>query len=269
MARPLIPLIIAALGACALCLGQDRGPVKPTATNTQKSESESLPKTQSPTSSVTTQTSPAPLPPAGPGENPPSSRKKKWSFDEVPLFQFLKEISPILTIGLGIFVFWKSWRVRGENQLEYFRAVHKEFWENPQMRKVRCWLACPEWYAIDVRPVLILRNDRRWASPKQYEVLESLDNFLNFMTTVIVLSENFFGNKLFGKKKHDDVLDQTFFGYWIAQTLVDPELAVYVEAFYEKVFAEAKRQRQEKGDRETPNAKAKTARAYVAALTSR
>lgn len=71
----------------------------------------------------------------------------------------------------------EPWRVT-------YRELHREFWNDPDIAKVRSWICCDEAYRTELLPVLSKRLSGQ-VSVEEYKILEILDKFLALMLRAV------------------------------------------------------------------------------------
>lgn len=64
-----------------------------------------------------------------------------------------------------------------------FRELHKEFWNDPELSRVRMWLCSDEAYETDLAPVLVRRRNQT-VDKDSYSKLEALDKYCALMVRV-------------------------------------------------------------------------------------
>jgi hypothetical protein len=121
-----------------------------------------------------------------------------------------------------------------DSWLRTYKELHETFWSEPDFQEVRAWLANEVTYAT-VKPVLKKRqamanNQEACSLPlEEYEVLEKLDKFLNFLLAVIIINPEF--------KKRVDLWQNLYFDYWLKKfgDSNRPELGWYLKEFYREL----------------------------------
>lgn len=94
-----------------------------------------------------------------------------------------------------------------DSWLETFRELHAEFWNDPDMAKVRNWIACDEAYQ-ELEPVLRKRAGGQVAA-SEYEKLEKVDKFCAFMIRIVRISAKTM------TKEHKQMWNEVFYRYWL------------------------------------------------------
>lgn len=74
-------------------------------------------------------------------------------------------------------------KTKEESWLVTYRELHKEFWTDEKMAKVRAWLCCDDAYKNELKPILAKRLDGQILSA-DYETLDLLDRFCAVMLRV-------------------------------------------------------------------------------------
>lgn len=111
--------------------------------------------------------------------------------------------------------FMIAWRRHVATQYSTLRELHELFWTDKEMKEVRAWLSCAQAFN-EVRPVFEKRRQIDEGNvtdleltPEEYQEIEKLDRFLNYLQRLQAVSP-----KLFSPKKFWESLN---FSYWLHQ----------------------------------------------------
>ncbi len=140
----------------------------------------------------------------------------------------------------GVLVAYMVYRLSRQNQTESwlrtYEDLHEIFWTDPAIREVRSWLASSPAYE-KVKPAFVQRrrilegeDSADQQSSKDYEALEKMDRFLNFLMRVVAVNPAF--------EKQRDLWQNLYFGYWLEQFARDDrrEICWYVQQFYPYLY---------------------------------
>lgn len=154
-------------------------------------------------------------------------------------FDFVKNNESFMVGITGLVISWlvynHSKRVQKDRWIDHFGEIHSAFWEDPDMRTVRMWLASDDAYNRDLRSLLRKRMRER-AGKNEYEKIDQLDRFLNVMIRLLYLHPPGSKDELSSQR------DYLLFSYWLKEATSGadrPELRWYVWKFYPKLIAVA------------------------------
>jgi len=116
-----------------------------------------------------------------------------------------------------------------ESWLVTYRELHKEFWGNPAMAKVRSWLCCDEAYHNELKPILIMRIGGQ-VTQTEYESLESLDQFCALMLRIVHMED------FAVSKQQKQAYEKLGYYQWAFITKHRDEVTKYIEIHWEPLF---------------------------------
>lgn len=165
----------------------------------------------------------------------------------------MSHLPTILTGLIGVaavVIAWLGYRFSRqqarESWLRTYKELHEKFWNDAEFREVRAWLAYEVAYAL-IEPVLEKRKSlAKKEEPcslvkEEYEILEKLDRFLNFLLGVIVINPEF--------GKNSALWQQLYFAYWLKRfgDSNRRDLRWYLCEFYPELYKMMRESRKEKG----------------------
>ena len=110
-----------------------------------------------------------------------------------------------------------------------FRELHKEFWDDDDMTKVRTWICCDEAYRLTLLPVLNRRLSGQ-VSRDEYLILDTLDKFLALMLRVVIIQSSKMSNE---QKK---IFKGLNYYWWLHQARNRTEIYKYIEITTETLY---------------------------------
>jgi hypothetical protein len=139
----------------------------------------------------------------------------------------------ISTSGIVAFrAFQLNSKITQEPWSVIFRELHNEFWNDPEIARVRKWLCSDEAYEKELLPVLQSRKCKPVDS-SSYEILESLDKYCALMVRV---------NSLQSYKTYSMNAEQQYsyevLGYdlWLHKTIQRKEIHEYIKSHWKNLF---------------------------------
>src|SRR4051812_20897631 len=130
----LLPLMITVCAASIISYGQHPNARESIKSGTQQHASDSSQKSAPGMVTETPYTAAVPPTPPKTADSKQAPIEQKRGSDQLQLI--LSACNVLVTSGLGYMVYRLNRKVRGESHLEYFRTIHKEFWENEEMKRV-------------------------------------------------------------------------------------------------------------------------------------
>jgi hypothetical protein len=104
-----------------------------------------------------------------------------FSYQEAAVATICTATALTISAVVAFFAFWHNRKNSQEPWSVIFRELHKEFWNDKDMARVRCWLCCDEAYERELLPILTKRLTDNQVSTEHYERLETLDRFCALM----------------------------------------------------------------------------------------
>jgi hypothetical protein len=164
--------------------------------------------------------------------------------DEARLwFQACSPLLQVLALFIGVKYTAKTFNIGSRKyQAEWyanFRGLHRDFWKDEHMAKVRKWIANPAAYRNELLPIL----QRRAVSPEQvtaeeYDSLETVDRFCALLETTFAHNPEALSDD------HQWMIESTFDVYWMNTVMADrPDLKAYMEAHWPRLMMHIEEQR--------------------------
>ena len=126
----------------------------------------------------------------------------------------------LVNSALAYLVYQLNRQNRNDAFAKSYTELHEKFWSDEDFKKVRSWLANEESYR-ELRPILKNRlMERSSVSKNDYEQLERLDKFMNFMIRAQEV------DRQLDKK---GLSEKLYFNYWLKEVRARPELSSYFE----------------------------------------
>lgn len=140
----------------------------------------------------------------------------------------LQHISNVAGVALAVLVYLFNRQQKRGSWLAVFNDLHRQFWEDDQLARMRARLACDTEY--DKLKIVIEKRlkDSVHLKADEYAFLEDLDKFFNFLLRVKVV------NPQLGRCSK--LWDDLYFQYWINKIYESRRyhIWVYFEAYYRK-----------------------------------
>ena len=148
---------------------------------------------------------------------------------QLSISQLVIPITSIVVSGLiGFFALRHSRRTSQEPWIVTFRELHREFWNDQEIARVRAWLCCDEAYEREVRPVLQKRAVGQ-VSADEYKLLEVLDRFCALMVRAVFMQTSL------ATARQKEMFKRMGYRWWLKKLMERPDIATYVERNWENL----------------------------------
>jgi hypothetical protein len=144
----------------------------------------------------------------------------------------IEAVTAIVGTIIAAYVYGLSRQQRTEAWIKTYQELHETFWTDLKIARVRSWLAPGAAYE-EIRNVIQLRRaiddeaeQPARLRPTDYEALEALDRFLNFLVRVFAVTPQVM--------HPTPIAEALYFQYWLDQFRAKgrEELFWYVSRFY-------------------------------------
>lgn len=132
-------------------------------------------------------------------------------------------------IAVPVVAFLLNRRSMQEPWLVTFRELHKEFWNDGEMARVRSWLCCDEAYHNELQPVLMKRLSGQ-VSAVEYATLEALDRFCALMLRVVHMQTA----TMSSQQKH--IFKMLNYSWWLHRVRHRIEVSQYIKITAEPLY---------------------------------
>lgn len=145
--------------------------------------------------------------------------------DMMPLAMVFSPAAFLVTAVIA-FLTWRLNRLSSEEPwAASYRDIHKEFWGDKDVARVRKWLCCDEAYQTELLPILEKRLAGQVTS-EEYDILEVVDRYLSIMGRIVYVDVKIKQSKI---NTQGEAWKRLGFMFWLSQIKKRPQLKAYAD----------------------------------------
>lgn len=146
---------------------------------------------------------------------------KQFGINEAAAATICSAASLFVSATIALLGFQLNRRTQQEAWSVIFRELHRDFWDDKTIEKVRRWLCSDEAYANELLPVLRNRESGT-ASAAEYPTIEALDHYCALMLRLVTVNQKQFS------PEQEQVFKTLGYDWWLYKLHQKEEVRDYI-----------------------------------------